>query len=322
MTKRTGALALGDAALDAAAHMFDVVGLRFDRDTNMLTGGADPLRVTIMGGSTVTAPIDRFLSRSHTPALVVGDLITAAARTDLDRAGIGWLDRRGHAKFVVPGTIHIDTDLAPMPRKSGVAGVDRSPIAGAAGLAVAVDALISTAHGAPPGRVTRIAEVADIGHSSTSRAAKRLREAVLLTDRGAVCPELFWATVEVWEPRWVDLTSVPTGALAAGLLLTSTWQAISHGARLVVTDAWPIELYAPDARTVARVVAQQDPDAGRVVARIAVAPTPVVFDRPADGRFSFDGVDPVVAALDLATDPGRGSESLRDWAPTKMEAVW
>lgn len=322
MTKRTSAVSLDAAALDAAAQMFDVVGLSFDRSTNMLTGGAESLQVMIMGASTITAPVDRFASRRHRPVLVVGDLITAEARTDLDQAGVGWLDRRGHAKFVVPRNIHIDTDLDAMPRKAGVAGVDRSPIAGAAGLAVAVDALVSTAHGAPPGRVTRIAEVAGIGHSSTSRAAKRLRDAVLLTDRGAVCPELFWATVEVWEPRWVDLTSIPTGASADGLLLTSTWQAISHGAQLVVPDAWPIELYAPDDRTVARVVATQDLDAGPAVARIAVAPTPVVFAGPAGGRFSFDGVDPVVAALDLAMDPGRGSESLRDWVPNKMKAVW
>lgn len=323
MAKRTSRSALDDSARVVAGDVLARFGLDLDGQAGTVSRDqGDAISVHIVGASAVTVPLRDRLVRPGQVTLVVADLITADARRALDRAGIAWIDRRGHVRFVMPERWEIDADIGPSPRQPGTPVVDHEPVVGSAGLAVAVDALIAAARGRPLERVTRIATQVGLTHPPVSRAARRLREAVLLAEGRAVCPELFWATVRAWRPRWVDLARVPSGDLASGLLLTSTWQALGHGAPMVVTADWPLELYAPDEAALGRIVNAQPRVDGRPPARIALAPTPMVGVHPGAGRAGFEGVDPVVAALDLAADPGRGTEVLRNWHPTDFEAVW
>ena len=55
---------------------------------------------------------------------------------------------------------------------------------------------------------------------------------------------------------------------------------------------------------------------------VAMAPAPAVCARRYHGRGPWPLVHPLVAALDLAVDPGRGGEALEAWHPEDVERVW
>ncbi len=55
---------------------------------------------------------------------------------------------------------------------------------------------------------------------------------------------------------------------------------------------------------------------------VALAPAPVVCARRLSGRGRWPLAHPVVVALDLAVDLGRGSEALEAWYPEDIERVW
>jgi hypothetical protein len=315
------------ADLKAAAKTALAAALSENSDATLDAAGIEipgrpPVPVEILGAHTVSMPVPaRYTAaRPGTVTIVVAEVITDGARAVLDAAGTNWLDRRGHLKLTAPGMI-INTDIGPRSRRPDrLDDLDR-PLRGRAGLAVAVDALWHTALGEVPGKINRIARMAGLTHPPVSLAAKRLRDAGLLGDNGGRVPELFWATVELWRPHWIDLATVPERHGAEGLVAGGTRAAIHHGIPIAATDDYPWELYAPT-EDVAAMAQIRYAGPGPVLARVAAIPTPLGLCDSVDsgGRFPF--VNPLIAALDLATDPSRGTEALTAWQPGEIRRVW
>ncbi len=67
--------------------------------------------------------------------VVVADELTKAAQAELRRAGVGFLDRRGHL-FLRDESLHLDLDVEPDPRSPSTRST-RDPIRGGAGITVA-----------------------------------------------------------------------------------------------------------------------------------------------------------------------------------------
>ncbi len=304
-------------ALEAALadHEINATG-----DTITVPGGA-PQPIQVVGASRVTAPVRDTLTApiSGATRVVVADAIDHSARDALDAAGVSWLDRRGHLKITLPGLI-IDTSTDPDTRRDRRRELAEQPIRGRSGLTVAVDALRNATRGEPPTGPRALFRRTGLAVSSLSLAGRQLRDAGMLTEDGPLSPDLFWATAKVWRPSWDTLTALPTGKAAAGLLAGDTLAAIHYGIPLAVTKDYPWDLYVPDARTAARIaVRHQGP--GAVAARIAVIPTPAALEDPTPGD-PFPYVHAIVAALDLAADPSRGAEAIRDWNPEGIIRVW
>jgi hypothetical protein len=75
--------------------------------------GGEPVEVLVAGMSTVRPGVSSQLDRGR-PWVVVADRVPAATRAELDAAGAGRLDRRGHLKFHHDGVL-IDADITPVP---------------------------------------------------------------------------------------------------------------------------------------------------------------------------------------------------------------
>src|SRR4051812_34169795 len=103
-----------DADLDALAEALRGlrVAKRVRRGRTSITVdfiGGGPVDVAVMGMNTVRPGVSSRLE-SGRPLVVVADRVPAAMRAELDAAGAGWLDRRGHLKFH-HGGVWIDSDI-------------------------------------------------------------------------------------------------------------------------------------------------------------------------------------------------------------------
>ena len=110
----------------------------------------------------------------------------------------------------------------------------------------------------------------------------------------------------------------------AGWALGDTRAAVAWGAPLVASGAYPPDLYVHDEGALVKAM-QHFADSAVMNSRactVAMAPAPAVCARRYHGRSPWPLVHPVVAALDLAVDPGRGSEALDAWHPEDVERVW
>jgi DNA-binding transcriptional ArsR family regulator len=244
--------------------------------------------------------------------LVVADRLSAAARTRLNDAGVGWLDRRGHLRLHRPGLI-IDAAVPPLV----AAPVRRSGTLGETGLDIAVTLLCE------PDRAWGVNELArHIGRSPgrVSELLGALRDQGLVTPaRTPIVPELFWAAAGDWRPRWMPLLALPEDP---GIVRVSGGRAAAAlGASLVLSADWPLELYVADSWTLRHLVAE--PPIGRVRAMGASCPSRAAVRRaPSGHRSGLPLAHPVVVALDLAQDRARGGETLEAWTPTGYARVW
>ncbi len=294
-----------------------------DELVTMLEGlGVD---ATAIDGATVAAAGRRFRvawAAHPTPAeaeelsgsadLVVADRLSMAARERLSRAGVGWLDRRGHLRVVAPGLI-IDTDVAPTAQRQ----VRRSGSLGETGLDVTVTLLADPLRGWGVNELAR-----HLGRSPgrVSEVLSSLRDQGLVTPAATpIVPELFWAAADAWWPRWLPLAAAPTDATQTRL--SGSRAAAALGAGVVVTSDWPLELYVADPWSLRNLASTPPPGRARVVG--ASLPAPAAFALPSPRRRSgFPLAHPVVVALDLAQDRARGREVLDDWHPDGVTRVW
>jgi hypothetical protein len=250
-------------------------------------------------------------------SLVVADRFSPRARAVLDEARIGWLDRRGHLRLVLPPGIFIDRDIDPLIVETGRTG---NPFT-TAGLDVAMALLLDPIQ--PPG-VREIARRTGASPGRVSQLVRELRVLGLVNRNGTpAIPELFEAVVEAWEPEWVALggTPPPDPELRLGGVRAALW----HGVPLVVTEDWPIELYARDQFALRRLLRTFPPDLTQTIhpaARVAVCPSPYGFDQAMKVDNDFPVVNDVMVALDLAQDRGRGREALDQWHPSGVVRVW
>lgn len=316
MAGRSTRASLREQGLVALHQALDEVGVDL--------AAAVPGPVDVIGAARISAAVPeglRHAPNDGTLRVVVADSISRPARAVLNDAGVNWLDRRGHLRLVAPGLV-VDTAVRSQPRHRGHArrAVDK-PIRGRGGLAAALDALWRAATGEALTSTSDVARRAGLSQPTVYEATRTLRDAGLIGKQGANVPDLFWETADAWRPTWVDLVRLPQGRDAAGLLAGGTRAAIHHGIGLVARDDHPWELYGADEHQIA-LARVRATGAGPVVARLALAPTPLALEHPAHGEGPFPYVNAVVAAIDAAADPSRGAEAVRAWDPEGMRRVW
>jgi hypothetical protein len=302
---RTRRADLDAAATAALASALTDTGASYDGAVRM---GDDTWPVEVVGAAVVDAAMAAKLAkRAHRPAVVVADLVGAEARAALDAAGVGWLDRRGHLRLRAPGLL-IDRDVAPLPRDRPTAGSDA--LRGAAAIGVAAAHLLDGEWG-----VRELARLLDLSPAAVSKAGTDLDARGLFADRTA----LFAALASAWKPTWVDLGAVPRGD---GFAVGGTVGGARLGAPIIATAGYPVEVHVADQATFERARLRYA-GTDRPVARLALAPTTLVA--VVTSHEVVDGLPvahPLFVALDLASDPGRGSEALRGWKPVGWARAW
>lgn len=253
--------------------------------------------------------------------VVIADRIAERSRDVLVEQGWGWLDRRrGSLRIWTPG-LRIDASITPsIPPAATTRNVNAfTP----AGIEVALWLLTHPDEAISPRRTGR---ELGISPSQVSVLAATLRdEALLRKDGRALVPELFWALAEHWHPRRHALAALPDAAERASSpeLRSDRWvvgdtrAALALGAPVVAGADHPPDLYLPDSRSLSWLMgrAVKATDWESRAATVAVAPTPLVCDpRITVPSEPFPLAHPVVVALDLAADRGRGREILEDWS--------
>lgn len=270
--------------------------------------------------------------------VIVADRITAEARQRLRQAGMSWLDRRGHLRLVGPGLLvdaEVPASSAPVAERSGIVG----------DVGVELVALLLLDPGVSVG-VRAAAAALSRAPSSISEALRALRAADLVdVKRRPVVPELFWELAGRWNPVSRDLANIPdlgrtpeNNALRLGLddvgnetgwALTDTVAAAMFGAPVAMRADHPRDFYVPDRNTLRRAVQILGPASAPSsrAGRVRLAPLPMVCARRIDAT-AWAGepwplANPLFVALDLARDPGRGSEILDGWTPRRpWHRVW
>ena len=262
------------------------------------------------------------------PTIAVADRISTEAREILRNAGVGFLDRRGHLRLVVPPIV-IDTAV---PATVGAVAPARGALSRPVAIEVAITCLLEPRR---PHGVREVATYIERAPSAVSAAMAGLREEGLLTTEGEpLVPDLFSEVSAVWVRRFVAMAAVPTladvGAEAGGpgWALSDTLGALAWGMPVVASLDHPPEFYVPSEAALQRAAALlgQAPDfAGRSSA-VAIAPVRLACRHRAD-RSGGTGIrwpvaNHIVVALDLAQDRARGAEILDAWHPEGIDRAW
>lgn len=272
----------------------------------------------------------------HQPVrMLVADRVTAGARRQLLEAGDGYLDLRGHLGIKAPGLV-VSADVPAL----GKAKASSNPLAGQAGLEVATSLLMNPQTGAS---VRSLARDLDRSPSTVSTILKGLREDGLIEPDHTVRESaLFWQVAERWSGKYTYLAEIPDpsdpqlgkalrlghGSVdETGWALTDTAAAAAYGAPVAFRDGQQFTFFVPNESTLSRATrllgVQSTPTLAPAAVR--VAPVPAVCQRRVStaGLTRWGLAHPLFVALDLAQDPGRGSEVLQQWNPTDWASrVW
>ncbi|MGH3567631.1 MAG: hypothetical protein ACRDRH_16690 [Pseudonocardia sp.] len=351
MSTRLGGQGAADALVDAVsslglqARVEPQVEADRGHDVAVVLPAGEMIAIQVKSASLVTsdsAPGQRRRWSEHLAGGVVGvviaDRITAGGRDDLNRAGWGWLDLRGHLRLTGPG-VFVDADVPALTSP----GLDRPGLRGRVGIELAALLLLD-----PTERIGVRAAAATLSRapSSISETFMAMEAAGLVdSDHRPVVPDLFWALADRWRPVGHDLVSIPgpgrgrdNDALRLGLddvgstigwALTDTVAASVYGAPVSMRAGHPPDFYVPDQTTVRRALHLLGPalSASSRACRVRVAPVSLVCDRRVDAtswaREPWPLASPLFVALDLAQDPGRGREILEAWTPgSQWIRVW
>ncbi|MFG2087495.1 MULTISPECIES: hypothetical protein [unclassified Spirillospora] len=306
------------------------------------------LRVELKRARTVTsADLSRRLprwqaqlTRSDVLPVLVADTIVESARALLRQHGWGWLDLRGHLHLTGPG-VFVDTAVLPLRKRPG----RHRALSGVVGLEVACKILLD-----PDKRPTVRRMARELGRSAStvSDILAALRDDGLIDAQGMVnARDLFWRVADLWPRKKAALASLPVPgagsvntALRLGLddvesssgwAMTDTLAAAHYGAPVGVRSDYPPDFYVPTSVVLGRALQLlgRAADSAQRQATIQVAPVPMVCDRridPAARNLADEHwplTNPLFVALDLAGDPGRGSEILQTWEPPRpWRRVW
>ena len=266
--------------------------------------------------------------------VVFADRLSERSREVLRDHGWGWLDRkRGNLRLWCPG-LRLDAPLTP------TVPIDASPRTRdpftPAGRRLALWLLL---HPDEPASPRAIAREVDISAGQVSNLLGALTaESLLRRDKTPLVPELFWALAEHWKPHRHALLSMPpvSELFAAPELRSAEWvitdprAAAAMGAPLAVATDYPPDLYVPDQKSLTWILNRSTParEYAQRIATVAIAPNELVFDdryRRRDADEMWPLAHPIVVALDLAVDRGRGREVVDGWTPDpELEAprVW
>ena len=252
------------------------------------------------------------------PTIIVADRISEAARAQLSRVDLAWLDRRGHLWIRTAG-IFVNADVHP---STGPPARRVVEIFKGTGLDVALALLrfplescgvnqLARGIGRSPGRVSEI-------------LAALQRQGLVGADNLPIVPELFWAVAEEWKPRWTPMPSAPPPEPPERYRLTGTLGALALEVPFVAgaAGAWP-RLYVADDVDLATVVGAYGAASGWTGTEVAVCPSRYGFAwKSSAHRDGYQVANQLVVALDIAQDRARGREILAGWAPKEFARVW
>lgn len=291
------------------------------------------------------ARLESFEPSGSSLAVLVADRIVPRVRELLSTAGWGWLDQRGHLRIVADGLL-VDTDVA---SRLAVAGRSRPTLDTGVGLDVASAILAQPAERLS---VRRLVVYTGRSLGAVHQAIRGLTEEGLLGADGLpLTPELFWEAAARWRPHRIPLGAVPEGSgdrrgrqlglgqdpdereQGSGWALCDTLAASAYGATVAVRGDHPPDFYLPDQRSVrvARQLLGEPTTPDRRAATVAIPPVGWACRHRVDlasittrrRRTSWLAAHPVIVALDLSTDAGRGREILDDWTPPEpFVRVW
>lgn len=282
--------------------------------------------------------------------IVVGDELPRGGVDALWRAGISSLDRRGRLRLRVPGLI-VDRELEARPAPAR--NRPTRPVRGEAGISTALVALLSPDD--PPG-VRATARMSGLSPTAISDARAQLREAALL-DRHyrPLVPELFWEVVAAWRPErrevpgfganeWAPADAVyeigragpfvddlaglrqlveedrSENAELDGWAQTGTMAAATYGAEVVVGRGATQEFLVPV--TAWERVATRAEHRQRNVVVVEPAPSRLATRLRRRSHTGLPLAHPLVVAIELGRDEGRGREILATFRPEGVPRVW
>ena len=269
--------------------------------------------------------------------LVVGDRVTATARTLLTSRRAGYYDLRGRLALRTDRMV-IDAEVEPVKGR-----LERTKaLSGKAGLEVATALLMQPECGVA---VRELARELGRSASTVSEVLSALRrEGLVDTENAAANPQLFWQVADRWKSQRTYLAQLPTAGDAslakplrlglddvaheAGWALTDSVAAAAYGAPAAVRSGLLLDFYVPDLALTRRATTLLGAAGSASSARCAVrvAPVPAVCRHRVDLDTSPTGwplAHPLFVALDLAQDLGRGREILDAWTPDeRWTRVW
>ena len=252
------------------------------------------------------------------PTIVVSDRISKAARAELSRVGLAWLDRRGHIWIRTEGLfVNAELPLTTTPASRRVVSALKGT-----GLDVAI-ALLLDPEG--PDGVQVLARRIARSPGRVSEILSELRTQGLVgTDNRAFVPELFWAVAEEWKPRWNPIPESPPPEPLDRFRLSGTEGAVALGAPLATGgDGSSPRLYVADDTDLATVLGAYGAKSGWTGSEIAVCPSRFGFTLASTtARSGFLVANQLIVALDLAQDRARGREVLERWTPEEAPRVW
>ncbi|MGH2554163.1 MAG: winged helix-turn-helix transcriptional regulator [Actinomycetota bacterium] len=323
-----------EASTDAAFDLFINLSGRTVRVNLKRVSTATPSTLhPLFAERRITAPDDAI-------PVLVGDRIVERARDLLRSRGWSWLDLRGHLHLQGPGIL-VDTKVQPF-----VSRPERSDaLAGQAGLEVAALILL---HPDSRPSIRGIARELKRSPSTVSDIMKSLRnEGIIARDGQTAYRDLFWRLAGSWNTSSAALTTEPDPGSASldralqlglddpesttGWAMTDTVAATLYGAPIGTRSDYPPDFYVPTKAVFHRALRLlgHTQDSAKRKCRIRVAPVAMACDhridaarrRPSNGHWPL--AHPLFVALDLAGDPGRGSEILEDWNPPEpWRRVW
>lgn len=271
--------------------------------------------------------------------VLVGRRLSAPVRAALIERDMGYFDGQGHLRLWRRPLL-IDTDVDPVSSALGASRLSQFDVPSL------LDVSLAVLDGVARQGVRQAAAALGRAPGTVSKQLAALRAAHLVDDRGEpAVPDLFDAVAEVWRPARIPLARAPVPGdgpvndrLHLGLstpdgpgwVLADAHAAAAWGAPVVLGGDAPPDFYVQDAQVVrlARTLLG-DAEYGRHACTVARAPAPFVcrrrFDRGQTSGGGFFAPSFVVAALDLAADPGRGRETLELWSrnlPEDVRRVW
>lgn len=271
--------------------------------------------------------------------VLVARRLSAAVRAALVERDMGYFDGQGHL-HLRRRPLLIDTEVDPVSPDLDAGRRLRFEVPSL------LDVSLAVLDGVARLGVRQAAALVGRAPGTVSKQLAALRAAHLVGDRGdPTVPDLFDAVAQVWRPIRLPLARMPSpvqGAIndrlhlglqaahGSGWVLSDAYAAAAWGAPVVLAGDAPPDFYVPDAQVLrlARTLLG-DADHGRHACTVAVAPAASVcrrrYDRSQISGDAFFAPSPVVAALDLAADPGRGRETLELWSrdlPEDVSRVW
>lgn len=254
---------------------------------------------------------ERRLTDPHAIRMVVADRVTNEARELIRGLGWSWLDLRGHLHLSAPG-LFVDSDVAMVKGR----GQRTSPFSGRGGVEVAVELLLDphVSQG-----IRRIADRIGRAPSTVSEVMSSLRASNLVDgERRPQLPELFWELAAEWRPASANVASLPARD-SRDALQVALCDPQAYGAQIGADHP---AFYVPDDATLQRAVRLLGQADDQVAATIRVAPVAAICSRTVESE-GLPLAQPLFVALDLAQDPSRGREMLRDWTPPEpWHRVW